>query len=357
MPDLPNPLNVLVIRDEAPASLERIASVAPGRLRVTGLWHSLLPELRRDWPGDLIARFTRTSPDRVPTAEEAEAVIRGAHAVMMGVPFPRDGLERMADVRWVHWGFAGLSNVRGSSFWGAPVLTTSSRGYTGAQPIAESALAGLLALARGIHTGVQHTVARSFEPSSYNPIVVQGKTLGIIGLGGIGRALARMAKGMGMRVVATRRSAAEREEGVQGVDVLYPAAQMHEMLAGCQMVAVCAMWTHETEGLVDAAAFGAMPEGAFIANVARGEIIDEPAMIAALESGKLGGAYLDVYTREFTVPPPEALLSHPHVIMSPHISQKSDVNHLFGLDLFCANLRRLLDGEELENVVDWERGY
>ena len=357
MPDLPDPLNVLVIRDETQAALDRIAAVAPGRVRVTGLWHSLLPELRRDWPEGLIERFTRTAPERVLTADEAEAAIRGAHAVMMGVPFPRDGFERMANLRWAHWGFAGLSNVRGSSFWGAPVLTTSSRGYTGAQPIAESALAGLLALARGVHTGAQQTAARSFDPNAYNPIVVEGKTLGVIGLGGIGRALARMAKGMGMRVVATRRSATERQENAQGVDVLYPAAQMLEMLAECQMVAVCAMWTHETEGLVNAAAFDAMPQGAFIANVARGEIIDEPAMIAALESGKLGGAYLDVYVQEFIVPPPEALLSHPHVVMSPHISQKSDVNHLFGLDLFCANLRRLLDGDELENVVDWERGY
>ena len=199
---------------------------------------------------------------------------------------------------------------------------------------------------------------REFAVPPYDgAMLVQGKTMGIIGLGGIGGYLARIARGVGMRVVATRRSAERRAEGVDGVDVLYPPSQLHDMLGEADFVVVAAMWTPETERLMDTAAFAAMKPGAFIVNIARGEIIDEPAMIAALESGRLGGAYLDVYTDEFNRPPDPRLLAHANVVMSPHISQKSDGNPPGAIDIFCANLSRFLNGEPLENVIDWERGY
>jgi phosphoglycerate dehydrogenase-like enzyme len=355
---LPDHINVVVIRDEPEEALGRIRAIAPGRITVTPLWHSLLDELRAQWPPDLVDRFNRTKPTGdEPKGEALNQVLAEAHVALGSFPFPRDLRSRMPGAQWVHWGFAGISNLRPSDFWGSDVVCTSSRGYTGALPIAESALAGALMHARKLDVGVRQTGTREFDAKGYEMTVVDGKTMGIIGLGGIGRHLARLAKGVGMRVVATRRSTPARVENTEGVDVLYPAAQFHDMLAECDFVVVAAMWTPETEGMVDADAFAAMRNGAYLINIARGEIIDEPAMAGALASGKLSGAYLDVYADEFNVPPPAALTSHPHVVMTPHVSQRADVNHIFGLDNFCSNLERLLKGEEMENVIDWERGY
>jgi phosphoglycerate dehydrogenase-like enzyme len=120
---------------------------------------------------------------------------------------------------------------------------------------------------------------------------------------------------------------------------------------------MCDMWTPETERMLDHAAFEAMKPGAVLLNIARGEIIDNEAMGAALRSGKISGAYLDVWDDDFAQPPPQVLLDAPNIIFTPHVSNRSDVPQMFQVDVFCANLDRLLKGEALENVVDWERGY
>jgi phosphoglycerate dehydrogenase-like enzyme len=161
-----------------------------------------------------------------------------------------------------------------------------------------------------------------------------------------------------MRVVATRRSASRRESDVAGVDELFPAGELHAMLEECDYLVICTMLTDETEGMMDARAFAALKDGAILVNVARGEVIDEPAMLASLDAGRLHSAYLDVYAGELDGrPPAEALVSHPNVVLTPHSSGRADERGTVGFDLFLENLRRFLAGEPLENVVDWERGY
>ena len=104
--------------------------------------------------------------------------------------------------------------------------------------------------------------------------------------------------------------------------------------------------------------FAAMKPGTIFINVARGEIVDEDALVAALKSGHLAGAYMDVFQgSEEGEEPPVALMSLPNVVVTPHIAVRADVPQAFSLDLFCQNLRKLLDGEQIENVVDWARGY
>jgi phosphoglycerate dehydrogenase-like enzyme len=160
-----------------------------------------------------------------------------------------------------------------------------------------------------------------------------------------------------MRVVATRHSARTRQENVDGVDVLYPAADLLPMLAESDFVAVCAMWTDETERMLNDAAFAALKPGAYLMNIARGEIIDNQAMANALHSGRLAGAYLDVWDDDFRQPPPQVLREAPNIIFTPHVSNRADTPQMFAVDVFCANLERLLRGQPLENVVDWSRGY
>jgi D-3-phosphoglycerate dehydrogenase len=147
-------------------------------------------------------------------------------------------------------------------------------------------------------------------------------------------------------------------ESTDGVDVLYPPSQQNEMLAEADFVAICAMWTPETTSLVGPEAFAAMKPGAYLINIARGELLDEGALAASLQSGHLAGAFLDVWNDDMLGADPSPVLrSAPNIIYTPHASGRSDIPQGFSLDLFCDNLARLLRGEPLVNVVDWERGY
>ena len=120
---------------------------------------------------------------------------------------------------------------------------------------------------------------------------------------------------------------------------------------------MCCQWTPQTTGLLGAEAFAATRPGAILVNVARGEIVDEAAMLDALDAGTLAGAVLDVFVGEFEGPPPDRLWRHPRVLLTPHTSASTDNRRRRSIDLFCTNLRRFLDGEMLENRIDWEAGY
>jgi phosphoglycerate dehydrogenase-like enzyme len=166
-----------------------------------------------------------------------------------------------------------------------------------------------------------------------------------------------MAKGLGMRVVATRGSITEVQYDQDGADVVYPPSGLHEALSQSDFIAVCAMWTPQTEGMLEEAAFAATKKGAFFLNIARAGLVVEPALIAALESGQIAGAYLDVWQDDRTQPPADALLTNPNVVCTPHISHRGDYGQNLGLTVFLNNLEKLLKDEPLENVIDWSRGY
>jgi phosphoglycerate dehydrogenase-like enzyme len=160
-----------------------------------------------------------------------------------------------------------------------------------------------------------------------------------------------------MRVIATRKSAETVMHDTDGCDVVYPADQLHDALGEADAVAVCAMWTPETEGMFNEAAFAATKPGAYFINVARGELVEEQPLVDALKSGHLGGAYLDTWPDDMARLPHPDLLTMPNVTITPHVSQQAETNQNFGVDVFCDNLARLLKGEPLVNVVDWKRGY
>ena len=131
----------------------------------------------------------------------------------------------------------------------------------------------------------------------------------------------------------------------------------HRLLPEADFVAICCQWTPETTNLFDARRFKLMKKGAVLANVARGEIIDESALVTALGEERLRGVALDVYVGEFEHPPIAELWAHPRVLVTPHISASSDQDQHRAVELFCTNLSAFIAGKPLTNVIDWQRGY
>ena len=356
MPDLPETLNLLLFMDPAKAPVDDIAAVAPGRLRVTAApgqafadEAGLHPPTTGLWKG--APWSTDLSPD------ERERLLREAHILVVTLPFPKRLLPRMPNLLWAQYLWAGISDMRYSDLWGSHVRVGSSRGYVETLPIAEMAVAAALYFAKELGLAARQTAGGELDAAPYRLRLLAGKTMGMVGLGGIGLEVARLAKALGMRVVATRRSAERREERVGDVDVLLPPSSLPELLAESDYVALAPVLTEETEGMIDAAAFEAMKDETVLINVGRGELVVESALKDALRSGKLRGAYLDVYEDEWSRLPDPELMAFPNVIMTPHNSGHVEVPATFAVDILKENIRRFLTGDALINEVDWSRGY
>lgn len=179
-----------------------------------------------------------------------------------------------------------------------------------------------------------------------------GSTMCVLGTGEIGSATARLAQAFGITTLGVRRQAVPAAHFDRVVD----AKGLHDALAGADFLVVACPLTPETRGLIGPAELAALPDGAFLVNVARGAIIDEDALIKELTSGHLSGAFLDTLVQE-PLPPDHPLWSMPTVEISPHDSHASQLMGDRHVDLFCDNLARALAGEELRNVVDLTRGY
>jgi phosphoglycerate dehydrogenase-like enzyme len=256
-------------------------------------------------------------------------------------------------LRFVHQMAAGVSNLMPGDVWKGAVPVTSGRGAGNVAPIAEWTMAAILALSKEYPRAFAQRRAGRFDRQVLHGRQVAGTTVGVIGLGGIGQHVARLAQGLGMRALGMRRSS----QPVEYVERLYGPSDLHALLSQCDHVVISAQYTDETYHMLNEAAFAAMKPGAFLVNVARGELIDEPALIAALESGHLGGFAADVYEGEFERPPRSELIELENVILTPHTSGQAQNRSTGALEILQENLRRCLAGEPLVNLVYWERGY
>jgi phosphoglycerate dehydrogenase-like enzyme len=219
--------------------------------------------------------------------------------------------------------------------------------------MAEYVLGAFLHFSRDLHRAEDDRRQGRLSRATHRPVLLAGQTACVIGVGGIGREVGRLGAALGMRVVGTTRSGTG-EPGGPFAEIAGPD-RLHDLLAQSRYVAVCCQWTPETDGLRDRAAFAALPEGAVVANVARGEVIDQGALLEGLD--RLRGVALDVYAGEFDRPPPTELWQHPKVVITPHTSASAEEHPGRPLDLFCRNLASLIAGRPLENVIDWARGY
>src|SRR6185436_18502682 len=210
--------------------------------------------------------------------------------VLGGFPFPLDLRTRAPRLRWFHQLPAGASNLLRGDLWGSDVIVTTSRGHGNTHAMAEYAVASLLHFARGLHHASRERQRHRFDHRAYRPLLLQGKTVCVVGAGGIGQEVGRLCASAGMRVIGTRRRAATDAALPAGFSRLESAERLHALLEESDSVVVCCQWTPETTKLIGREAFAAMKRGAIMVNVARGEIIDEEALIAALAAGTLRGA-------------------------------------------------------------------
>ena len=191
---------------------------------------------------------------------------------------------------------------------------------------------------------------------SFVPTELKGKTVGIVGLGKIGSDVARLARAFRTKVLVMEKLATTREKDVAGVDELFPPNEFLQMLPECDFVILTLPLTPETKGLIGETELRVMKSTAYIINVARGPIIKQDALIQALKEGWIAGAALDVFEAE-PLPPESELWELPNVIISPHTAPYIERHTALLTELFCENLRRFLNGEELINVVDKKREF
>ena len=311
-------------------------------------------EIRDTWPNFTSERYLTPHSNGQSSKLERDKLLGAANIIIVGFPFPLDIKSRSPNLKWVHQRPAGSSNMLRGDLWNSGVLVTSSRGYANNLPIAEYTLAGILHFAKGVNIAGTERSNKKFEASKYKPTLLSGKTICVVGVGGIGREVGRLCSAVGMRVIGTRRSG---ENGNADFEKIYPAHDLMKILPESDYVAICCQWTPDTEKLINQEAFNAMKQGAVLINIARGEIIDETALIEALEENKLRGVVLDVYRGEFNHAPDFRLWNDSRVLITPHISAASDINSHKGNELFLRNLNRYLRGEELENIINWKLGY
>ena len=294
-----------------------------------------------------------------PGSDLLAAILAQAEVLLVGYPVPEDLAARSPRLVWAHHTQAGVSNLAGSDLWGSEVTLTSSRGAVAATAIAEYALAAAAHFARGLHEAARQKAAGQFTRQGYQMLTLGGATMGVIGLGGIGREVARLSRAAGMRVIGTRRSVTVPLPDADGADLVLPAGQILQVAAESDFLVVCAQLTAETRGFINASVFAAMKPGAVLINVARGEEVDEDALVDAVTAGRIRGAVLDVYAGELAGRPPRPELAGlSQILLTPHISASGEPNMAEPLRrLFAENLRRYIDGQPLLNVVDRARGY
>lgn len=266
-------------------------------------------------------------------------------------------LEQAPRLQWVHTSAVAVETLCLPELFARGIAVSNTRGVQ-AVPIAEHAMAVALALAKQMPFVLENQRQSRWAQNDFIgerlPWLLKGRTLGLVGVGTIGSEIARRAQAFGMRVIALRRRPAY---GVIGhVERVYGKDQLDEFLGQCHVLVVAAPLTPETHGLLGARQFAQLPAGAVVVNVGRAKIIDTDALIAALRSGHLAGASLDVFPQE-PLPADHPLWKTPNVILTPHTSGFRQGHWDEVVELYAENIQRWLKGEPLKFRIEPELGY
>jgi phosphoglycerate dehydrogenase-like enzyme len=313
------------------ADLDRIAEAAPGSRIV-----SVSLEGLADGP-----------------LTDVEVMLRGPLPVAV---FERI-LARCPELRWVHSANAGVERVLTPTAAHRGLRITNARGVF-SEPIAEYVVMMVLVVIRRLPQLLFLQRERTWQPLTAREM--RDVTIGVVGLGSIGQAVARLSLAFGARVLATRRAAGEGigsdDPGLAGIERVLPPEGLPELLAESDFVVLALPLTRATESMFDAATLAGFKPGAWIINVARGGLIDERALVRALREGHLGGAVLDTF-REEPLPADSPLYGMTNVIVTPHTSWSSGRVLDRSIELFCDNLVRFREDRPLLNLVDAAQGY
>jgi len=291
------------------------------------------------------------------TTRDSDVALADCADAAFAFALSKEAVSRARQLRWLHCSGHAVGHFPLAELAARGVTVTNSRGIQ-AVPIAEHVMACLLALARKLPQTLSDQQERIWRPNALtgeaSPWLLANRTLGVIGVGTLGAAIAVRARAFGMRVIGMRRNPARGAPA--GFEQILGPGDRDRLLATADVVVVAAPLTGETRRLLDAAAIAAMKPGAIVINVARGELIDEAALASALEAGHLGGAALDVFVSE-PLPPDSPFWSLPNVIVTPHNSGFRTGHFDAVIELFAENLKRFEGGVELLNVVDLQTGY
>ncbi|HEX6291094.1 MAG TPA: D-2-hydroxyacid dehydrogenase [Herpetosiphonaceae bacterium] len=268
-----------------------------------------------------------------------------------------DDLPELAPrLRWIQATSAGIGQLVKRLDYPSrlpnTVLTTASGVH--AQPLAEFCLMAMLMFSKDLLRTLRDQARKHW--SQYSVADLEGRTLLIVGVGKIGRELARLGQALRMNVIGIKRSVDGVDPATLFLDQVYGPESLHQLLPQAEYLVLITPHTPQTEQLIGEAELARLPRGAMLINIGRGALVDEPALIAALRSEHLGGAALDVFAEE-PLPQSSPLWDLPNVLVSPHSGGTSDRENERIVDLFCDNLARWLAGEPLRNVFNPQTLY
>jgi len=318
----------------------------PQKVLFLNLNPALVPSLQAVAPG----------VELVPAKDAAEAAkLAGGVDAVLGFCTP-EVLAAGAAIRWIQVYWAGVERCVAIPALSERKILLTNMQRVAAPVMAEHVLAMMLALTRGLDFYILERAAARWTrelPPPAKLTALEGKTVLVVGLGGIGTEVARRANSLGMRVVATRASG---REGPPFVSYVGLPDELRKLASEADFIVNTAPLTTATTGMFDAGFFAAAKQGAFFINVGRGKSVVQEDLVAALKSGRIAGAGLDVTDPE-PLPADNPLWKFPNVIITPHVSADSDVDEQVRFAILRENLRRYVAGEKMLSVVDVAKGY
>ncbi|GIH28472.1 3-phosphoglycerate dehydrogenase [Acrocarpospora phusangensis] len=305
-----------------------------------------------------VRRYSAKDAGEIPAGMLAETDV-----LYTNTAFPAAGAAPR--LRWVQLDTSGCDHLKGTDLWASDVPVTTIGGVS-PKPLAEWVLMMILAHAHhlphliDLH-GRRHWPDLDYRWNRLMPRMLPGSTVGIVGYGRIGQEIGRLAHAFGMNVIGMRRGGVRTGERFSEADDATPATVvgpdgLHDLLARSDYVVLTVPHTDETHHLLDAAAFGHVKPGAVVINGARGGVVDEDALLAALRNGQVGHLISDVFAQE-PLPESSPFWSESNVLITPHVAGFAPGYHDHVRVLFTENLRRLVEGRPLLNLVDRKAGY
>ena len=291
----------------------------------------------------------RVAVETLSRKEQPSAEQKARSEALMAYTAPPGLLPAMPKLRWVQAMTAGVEGWLALPDLPAGLTLTCARG-THLESMPENIIGALLYVAKPYAAAAENQKLGKWVPSMAQPL--SGKTLGILGVGAIGKEVARIAEAIGLRVIGTRR----RAEAVPHLAEVFSADRTPEVLAQSDFVLLLLPATPETDNLIDAARLGMMKRSAWLLNFGRGHLIRDDDLVAAVKAGTIAGAVLDVYRQE-PLPAAHPFWTTPGILVLPHIGGPHPQRDRVVARLFAENLGRFLDGRPLNEVVDRAAGY
>jgi phosphoglycerate dehydrogenase-like enzyme len=263
--------------------------------------------------------------------------------------YQSDIQQHFPRLRWMQSASAGIGWRAKSLGWTETDIDFTSSSGIHSTPLAEFCLMAMLMQVKDYNHIAEEKQRRHWQRTCTTEL--RGKTLAIIGLGRVGGEVARLSRCFGVRVLATKRHVEGVDPESVNVDKLYPHSELKQMLREADFVVLIVPETEETRGLLGREEIASMKKGAYLINISRGTVVDEPALIEALQSGHLSGAALDVFWDE-PLPKNSPFWDIPNVIVSPHSASTADTENTKLTEIFCDNYHRYIEGKPLRNLID-----